>query len=102
MERLVGRRTALALLGMPAALSLGTVLTGCSKNAQDSAPAISATELTADVKDTGSRKSPSLMPSQIKRQRTHSLTSPLACFRAPIPQTSRQTCLSLPSRRSLP
>ncbi len=51
MERLVERRTALALLGMPAAFSLGSVLTGCSKNAQDSAPAISATDLTADVKD---------------------------------------------------
>ena len=50
MERLVGRRTALALLGMPAALSLGTALTGCgSNNAQDNAPDISATELTAGV-----------------------------------------------------
>lgn len=50
MERLVGRRTVLALLGMPAALSLGTALTGCgSNNAQDNAPDISATELTAGV-----------------------------------------------------
>lgn len=58
MERLVERRTALALLGMPAALSLGSVLTGCSKNAQDSAPAISATELTADIKDAAVTQEP--------------------------------------------
>ncbi len=59
MERLVGRRTALALLGMPAALSLGTALTGCgSNNAQDNAPDISATELTADVKDAALTQEP--------------------------------------------
>ncbi len=58
MERLVGRRTALALLGMPAALSLSSVLTGCSKNAQDSAPDISATELTAGVKDAALTQEP--------------------------------------------
>ena len=58
MERLVKRRTALALLGMPAALSLGSVLTGCSKNAQDSALAISATDLTADVKDAALTQEP--------------------------------------------
>lgn len=58
MERIVGRRTALALLGMPAALSLGTALTGCSNNAQDNAPAISATELTADVKDAALTQEP--------------------------------------------
>ena len=58
MERLVERRTALALLGMPAAFSLGSVLTGCSKNAQDSAPAISATDLTADVKDAALTQEP--------------------------------------------
>lgn len=58
MERLVERRTALALLGMPAALSLGSVLTSCSKNAQDSALAIPATDLTADVKDTALTQEP--------------------------------------------
>ena len=58
MERLVKRRTVLALLGMPAALSLGTALTGCRNNAQDNAPAISATDLTADVKDASLTQGP--------------------------------------------
>ena len=58
MERLVKRRTVLALLGMPAALSLGSVLTGCSKNAQDSALAISATDSTAEVKDASLTQGP--------------------------------------------
>ncbi len=58
MERLVGRRTALALLGMPAALSLGTALTGCSNNVQDNAPTISATDLTASVKDAALTQEP--------------------------------------------
>ena len=95
MERLVKRRTALALLGMPAALSLGSVLTGCSKNAQDSALAISATDLTADVKDAALTQEPSLMPLQIKRQRTlFDFTSRL--LQGTYPTDQQTTCLSLP------
>jgi serpin B len=58
VKRLIGRRTALALLGLPAALSLGSTLTGCSaedNEPQDDTPAsLAATDLTASVETASS------------------------------------------------
>lgn len=61
VERLIGRRDALALIGMPAALSLGSALAGCGtggKKLLDIPPAIAATDLTARVKTTASAQEP--------------------------------------------
>ena len=56
MERPIERRTALALLGLPLALSLGSSLAGCGVggNPDDVPPSLAASDLTAGVGDSAS------------------------------------------------
>ena len=55
MKRLIERRDALALLGLPLALSLGSSLAGCSLHLP---PSLTATDLTADVEGSAPPQSP--------------------------------------------
>ena len=58
MERPIERRTALALLGLPLALSLGSSLAGCGVggNPDDVPPLLAASDLTAGVGDSASAR----------------------------------------------